>query len=98
MAVEAVDVVPAGVEDSAVVGHRRRPLEVLERRDRPQVPAVGVHDVQREHGHGAVVVAAAANVAVGQIGLGRRLPVGLARTGATAPLRVERNTMSPSGR
>ena len=37
--VVAVDVVPAGVEDPAVVVDARRPLEHLEGRDRPQVAA-----------------------------------------------------------
>ena len=77
VAVEAVNVIPARVENPAIVGHGRRPLEVLEGREGPDVAAVGVHGVQREHGHRAVVIAAATHVAVrvvgGAGGIGERL-------------------------
>ena len=69
MPVEAVDVVPSGVKDPPVVGHRRRPLEALERRDRPQVLSVPVHSMEREDRYGPPIAAPASNVGVGTRGL-----------------------------
>ncbi len=71
MAVESVDVVPAAVENPAVGSQRGGVLEGLEGRQGLHVAAVAVHGVEGENRHGAAVVATAADVAVGQIGLER---------------------------
>src|ERR1039457_3593091 len=77
MAVEAVNIIPACIEYAAIIGHGRRPLKVLERREGPDAAALGVHGVEREYGHRAVVIAAAAHVAVRVVGgagrIGERL-------------------------
>ena len=64
ISVEAVDVVPPRVQNPPVAGHRRQPLEILEGGNRAQIAAVGVHAVQREHGHGPMIAAAAAHKTV----------------------------------
>ena len=76
----AVDVVPPGVEDQPALRHRGEPLVRVVERERAEVPAVGVHAVQRvdvparaELRAEAAGVAAAArraerDAAVGQIG------------------------------
>ena len=58
--VVTIDIIPAGVQDPAVVVDAGRPLEHLERRDLPDVPAVGRHHVQRVHGDRPRRTAAAA--------------------------------------
>jgi hypothetical protein len=82
VSVETVDVVPPRVQNPPVAGHCRQPLEILESGDGAQIPSVGVHPMQREHGDGPMVAAAAAHEAVGlgdvQGGLGTGL-VGLQR-------------------
>ena len=67
--VDAIDVIPAAVQDATVVGHAGRPLEHLEGRNLPKLLALGVHHVQRVDGHGPIGSAAATDVTVAQLGV-----------------------------
>jgi len=71
--VEAVDVIPPGIQDPPVTCHRRRPFKILKRRNGTPITPIGVYRVQREHGYRPMVAAAAADEAVGA-GLSRRHP------------------------
>ena len=71
--VEAVDVIPTGVEEAAIVGHTGSPLEVLKRGQRVDALAVGGHAVQREHRNRTEIIAPAADVAIGEVCGARRV-------------------------
>ncbi len=67
MAVEAIDVVPAAVEQSTVVGTEGVYSNVSKADTGQMRRPSALMRVHREHRHGAIVVAAAANVAVRQV-------------------------------